>query len=82
MSTTQQFPVHTGTFITKNGEKRTMSFIKLSDMPSSVTSLHTRVRTLQPGFETVYDVDKGAYRTFNYNTIVGSVSFSNRNITI
>ena len=82
MSITQQFSVYTGTFTTKKGERRTMSFIKVSDLPSSVTSLHSRVRNLQPGFETVYDVDKGEYRTFNYNTLVGNISMSNRSVTI
>ena len=82
MSITQQFPVYTGTFTTQKGEKRTMSFIKVSDLPSSVTNLHSRVRKLQPGFETVYDVDKSQYRTFNYNTLVGNISMSRRNVTI
>ena len=82
MSTTQQFPVHTGTFVTKKGENRTMSFIKMSDLPKSVTSVLTRARTLQPGSETVYDVDKGAYRTFNHNSVIGSVSVSHRRVTI
>ena len=82
MSTTQQFPVHTGTFTTQKGERRTMSFVKMTDLPTSITSVHTRSRKLQPGFETVYDVDKGSYRTFNYNTIIGNVSVSHRNVTI
>ena len=82
MSITQQFPVYTGTFTTQKGDKRTMNFIKTSDLPSSITSLHSRVRKLQPGFETVYDVDKNQYRTFNYNTLVGNISMSNRSVTI
>ena len=81
MSTTQQFPVYTGTFITQKGDKRTMNFIKISDLPSSMTSLHSRVRNLQPGFETVYDIDKGQYRTFNSNTMVGTLSVSSRSVT-
>ena len=82
MSTTQQFPVYSGTFVTQKGDQRTMNFIKISDLPSSITSLHSRVRNLQPGFETVYDIDKGQYRTFNFNTVVGNVSMSNRSVTI
>jgi hypothetical protein len=82
MSITQNFPVHTGTFTTQKGEKRTMNFIKTSDLPSSITSLHSRVRKLQPGFETVYDVDKGQYRTFNYNTLVGNISMNRQSVTI
>ena len=82
MSITQQFPVYTGTFTTQKGDKRTMNFIKTSDLPSSITSLHSRVRKLQPGFETVYDVDLNKYRTFNHNTLVGSLSSTTRNVTI
>ena len=82
MSITQHFPVYTGTFTTQKGEKRTMNFIKTNDLPSSITSLHSRVRKLQPGFETVYDVDKGQYRTFNYNTLIGSITMSRRNVTV
>ena len=81
MSITQNLPVHTGTFITQKGDKRTMNFIKISDLPSSMTSLHSRVRKLQPGFETVYDIDKNQYRTFNNNTVVGSISVSSRSVT-
>jgi len=82
MSTTNQFPVYTGTFTTQKGEKRTMSFIKVSDLPKSVTSLHSRVRTMQPGFETVWDIDKKAYRTFNHNSLIGSINKSYQNVTI
>ncbi len=82
MSITQQFPVHTGTFTTQKGDRRTMSFIKVSDLPSSFTSVSSRARKLQPGFETVYDIDKGAYRTFNHNSVIGTVQVSYRNVTI
>lgn len=82
MSITQQFTVHTGTFITQKGERRNMSFIRMNDLPNSVTSVFTRSRNLQPGFETVYDVDLGKYRTFNYNSIVGNLSTSTRTVTI
>lgn len=82
MSITQNFPVHTGTFTTQKGEKRTMSFIKVTDLPTSITGVATRSRTLRPGFETVYDVDKGAYRTFNHNSVVGSIKISHRSVTI
>ena len=82
MSITQQFPVHTGTFTTQKGEKRTMSFIKVTDLPSSITSVFSKARKLQPGFETVYDIEKGAWRTFNYNSVIGSVKVSYRSVTI
>tara|TARA_Y100000593_G_C4131118_1_gene247422 strand:- start:321 stop:569 length:249 start_codon:yes stop_codon:yes gene_type:complete len=82
MSITQNFPVHTGTFTTQKGEKRTMSFIKVSDLPSSITSLHSRSRKLKTGMETVYDVDKKAYRTFNHNSLIGTLQTSFRSVTI
>ena len=82
MSITRTLPVHTGTFTTQKGEKRTMSFVKMTDLPTSITSVFTSSRTNKPGLETVYDIDKEAYRTFNYNTIIGSVAVSHRNVTI
>ncbi len=82
MSITQKFPVHTGTFTTQKGERRTMSYIKVTDLPPSFTSVSGRARKLQPGFETVYDVDKGAYRTFNHNSSIGSTQVSYRTITL
>ena len=82
MSITQQLPVYTGTFTTKRGVQRTMNFVRVEDLPSATTSLYTRSRTLKPGFSTVYDVDKGAYRTFNYNTLVGNIILTNQVVTI
>jgi len=82
MSITKQFPVYTGTFTTQKGEKRTMSFIKESDLPQRPSSVSSRSRKLQPGFETVYDVDKQGYRTFNYNTLIGNVTLDSRTVTI
>ena len=82
MSITQQFPVYTGTFTTQKGEKRTMSFIKTSDLPSSITSVFSKSRKLQPGYETVYDIEKNAWRTFNHNSVVGPVKVAYRSVTI
>ena len=82
MSITQLFPVYTGTFTTKKGEKRTMSFIKVTDLPASVVSVSSRSRTLQPGFETVWDIEKGGYRTFNYNSVIGNITHTHRRVTI
>ena len=82
MSITQQFTVYTGTFVNQSGFQREMRFIKVSDFPSSVTSRFQRSRNLQQGFETVFDVDLGKYRTFNYNTQVGTLSSTTRSVTI
>ena len=82
MSITQKFTVYTGTFLNKTGQKGNMSFVKVSDFPSSVTSRFKSTRNLQEGLETVWDVDLQQYRTFNYNTQVGSLISTDRMITI
>jgi hypothetical protein len=82
MNITQQFTVYTGTFANKSGFQRQMRFVKVSDFPSSVTSRYKNTRKLQKGYETVWDVDLKQYRTFNYNTMVGSLSSTVSNITI
>ena len=82
MSITQQFTVYTSTFVNQTGFQRQMRFIKVSDFPQSVTSRFKNTRNLRQGFETVYDIDLGKYRTFNYNTMVGQLSSTTRNVTI
>ncbi len=82
MNITQQFTVYTGTFINKTGFKRQMSFVKVSDFPSSVTSRFKSRRNLQKGYESVWDIDLKQYRTFNYNTMVGSLTSKVTNVTI
>ena len=81
MNITQKFKVYTGTFTNKTGFQRTMRFVKVSDFPSSVTS-RFKTRNLQPGYETVWDVYMNQYRTFNYNTQIGSLSSVDSVITI
>jgi len=74
--------VYTGTFTKSNGQTRTMNFIRPSDAPSGTFPSSMRQRSLRPGFETVWDVDAGGYRTFNSNTQVGSLSSSTRSVNI
>ena len=74
--------VYTGTFTTQKGEQRTMNFIRPSEAPSGTFPLNLRERSLRPGFETVWDIDLGAYRTFNSNTQIGSLSSSTRTVTV
>jgi hypothetical protein len=81
MNITQNFTVYTGTFTNKSGFQRKMRFVKLSDFPSSVTS-GFKSRNLQPGYETVWDLDLNQFRTFNYNTQVGILSSTNSVVTI
>ena len=82
MNITQNFTVYTGTFTNKSGFQRQMRFVKVSDFPSSVTSRFKQTRKLQKGYETVWDIDLKQYRTFNYNTMIGSLSSAVRSITI
>ena len=74
--------VYTGTFTKSNGQSRTMNFIRPSDAPSGTFPSSMRQRSLRPGFETVWDIDAGGYRTFNSNTQVGSLSSSTRSVSI
>ena len=82
MNITQQFTVYTGTFTNKTGFTRQMRFVKVSDFPSSITSRFKRNRILPQGYETVWDVDRKQYRTFNYNTMIGSLSSTVSSVTI
>ena len=74
MNTTTNYTTYTGTFIKRNGEKRTMTFIKGQDIPTNVGSGTTRSRKLSEGYEVVYDVEANGFRMFNWNTVSGTVS--------
>jgi hypothetical protein len=50
--------VYTATFITQRGEQRLMNFIRPSEAPSGVFLMYVRVRNLQLGYETVWDIDR------------------------
>ena len=82
MNITQKFTIYTGTFTNKTGFQREMRFIKVSDFPSSVTSRFKNTRTLKEGLESVWDVDLKQYRTFNYNTMTGTLSSTIGSVTI
>ena len=82
MNITQKFTVYTGTFTNKTGFQRQMRFVKVSDFPTSITSRFKQTRNLQKGYETVWDLDRKQYRTFNYNTMVGSLSSTVSSVTI
>ena len=76
------YTVYTGTFTKRNGQSRTMNFIRGRDVPSSLmtsTNTHTnssRTR-LAEGSEVVYDIDKKDFRVFNWKSKVGEVSTKN-----
>jgi len=78
-STTINTTVHTGTFTKADGSKRTMRFVRFSDIPSSYRG--DRSPRSNGNIETVYDVDAKGYRTFNNGTVVGSISSSKEVVT-
>ena len=82
MSNTINMTVYTGTFTKSYGLTRTMNFIRPSEAPSGTFPLNLKERSLRPGFETVWDIDAGGYRTFNSNSQVGSLSSSTRSVTV
>ena len=68
---------YTGTFTTKGGNRRTMTFVRGDDIP---TSLHKGgTKRLSEGLETVYDIHAKQFRTFNWKTSIGEVSAKNIN---
>ena len=79
---TNTMTVYSGTFVTQRGQQRVMNFVRPSEAPSGVFPTNLRERKLQPGFETVWDIDRQQYRTFNNNTVVGFVVSSTRDVTV
>ena len=69
MSTYTQY---TGTFIKTDGSKRTMNFIKVSDLPDSHFSENQRKES-KGEIQVVYDTDKNDFRVFNTGRVVGEV---------
>ncbi len=59
------YPSYTGTFVTKSGKIRTMTFIRSNDLPSSMTEGKQHPPQAQSGQEVVYDVNAKGFRTFN-----------------
>lgn len=65
-----------GTFIKKTGERRTMRFVKLTDLPQDFVSSKvkgSRRNILAEGTELVWDVDSNEFRTFNFNMVVDNI---------
>tara|TARA_S200002703_G_scaffold60985_1_gene52868 strand:+ start:36 stop:281 length:246 start_codon:yes stop_codon:yes gene_type:complete len=67
--------IYNGTFRKLNGENRTMRFVRQTDLPTSMVNT-TRINELQERTksEVVYDIDKRAFRQFNWNTTQGDVT--------
>ena len=67
--------IFNGTFQKRNGDRRTMRFIRKSDLPSAMVNEST-ISTLEgkTGAEVVYDIDARAFRQFNWKTVEGDVT--------
>ena len=75
-----QYKTYTGTFTKRNGQSRTMTFIKSSDIPQSFIGSGKPPR-LSKGEEVVYDVNVKGYRVFNWNTTQGLVTETNQHFS-
>tara|TARA_B100000131_G_C18091427_1_gene602352 strand:- start:1077 stop:1343 length:267 start_codon:yes stop_codon:yes gene_type:complete len=66
-----------GTFSKTTGEDRTMYFVRSKDLPNSFVTQKLKSskhkRTLQEGSETVWDLEKQDWRTFNWYSAKGKV---------
>ena len=62
-----------GTFVKKTGERSTMRFVKLGDLPQSFFTgkiKGSEKHNLPAGSELVWDIDAQDFRVFNNNTVV------------
>ena len=64
--------MYVGTFTKKNGDERTMRFVRMQDLPeqflnSQITGNGTE-RKLAEGLELVWDVENSGFRGFNWTT--------------
>lgn len=63
-----------GSFKKKNGDIRSMNYVKLQDLPEAFLSSKikdgSKQRTLAEGLELVWDLDQESFRTFNHKTVV------------
>ena len=75
-----QYTTYTGTFTKRNGQPRTMTFVKGADIPQSFRGSGKPPR-LSQGEEVVYDVNTKGYRVFNHNTVQGVISESKQNVS-
>lgn len=62
-----------GTFIKKNGERRTMRFVQVKDLPKKYFEgkfTTGKKHILTEGSELVWDIDENDFRIFNYRMVV------------
>ena len=74
---------YVGTFMKKSGEVRTMTFMKVDDVPEGILpeAKGGKRPKLQEGMELVWDVENSAYRMFNHKTVVGTLEVVEVNLT-
>lgn len=69
---------YNGTFTKKNGDARTMRFVRIADIPEKFIAMQIkgtgRKSTLSEGMELVWDLDTSAFRMFNWKTVEGNVT--------
>ena len=69
--------IYKGTFVKKNGDHRTMKFIKTKDLPKDFLSAKLKgtgkQNDLGEGKELVWDIENSNFRIYNYLTTVGEV---------
>ena len=68
------YNAYNGTFTTKGGETRTMTFIRGNDLPSALFEGKQRPKHSDGGQEVVFDVNAKGFRTINWATAQGSVT--------
>lgn len=65
-----------GTFLKKDGERRTMRFLKLEDLPKKFLVENTKggkSHKLGDGMELVWDIDEKDFRVFNHKMRVDNL---------
>lgn len=77
--------VNIGTFKKRDGTLRTMKFVKINDLPSLF--LESKLKggkqhNTHPGEEIVWDLEKGNFRVFSWNSLVGEVETFEQNTVI
>ena len=74
---------YVGTFMKKSGEVRTMTFMKVDDVPEGILpeAKGGKSPKVQEGMELVWDVENSAYRMFNHKTVVGKLEVVEVNLT-
>ena len=69
---------YNGTFTKKNGDARTMRFVRITDIPEKFIASQIkgtgRKSTLSEGLELVWDLDTNAFRMFNWKTVECNVT--------